>query len=490
MINGTDTLAVEPVSYESYRRAAVEALQEVRVRRRRRRWRAGVLAVVVLVLASVAGLIFRHGSPPAPPRANVAVKTTAAGSTIRLTAGRIDIGQLRSALVRRGDGGLLAPVGGGLQLDATLVVGTGARLDVDGTALFLRSDGTRVAHVFVDGGTARFQRDTVLSWTRGRTPDTDLTDGRAYIVATGRNAHLSFVGTTVGALGADGAHAGVTWENGASGQVLGSTFTSEYRGAYARQAGRLIVRHSTFTRAAENGLILDGVGAGSVVSRSTFRSNKSSGIEVDNSSGVRLSGLIASGNAFSGITLNTDRDVVIRGGVYSHNRLFGVALGSSVHTRVTGARAFSNGSGAQVNGGDASVVASFFSGNLQNGVFVSTDATTLVLRRNRLDHNEQAGLRIAAGGVTAVSNDIDTNQSGVVVDSRSPRLVLRNNTITGSSVDGVGLTAVSGSEVITGNKITDNAKSAISVPVKTDVNALLSANTLGGDQPDTRVRGK
>lgn len=457
----------------------------------RRRRREIAIAILLAAMVAAATAVWRQSTgAPVAVRARVTLATSSTGPVVTLTAGRIDILQLRAELLRRRSGGLLAPVaGGGFQLDATLTVNEGARLDVVATPLFLRSDAHRVARILVNGGRAAFQRDTILSWNDSGAADTNLADGRADIVARGATAQLSFTKSTVAALGANPENPGVSWRDGASGSITGSLFTNNFRGAYAYRAGNLTVQNSRFVHAEENGLLMYAVGPESTVSNSSFDDSLASGLEIDSSRAVRVTNVSAADNAFSGVVLRNDRQLQVNGGTLSANKLYGLVIGASAATAVTALRSFANGTGAQVNDGSCAVDHSFFSGNTQDGILVSTESTSFTMTNSRLDHNEQAGMWVAGGQVNALHNLFDSNHSGVFVHDLTPRVTLRNNAITRSSVDGIGLPSVSAGETIVGNTISDSAKAAFSVPTKADITALKQANTVPAGQPLVRIRG-
>ena len=447
-----------------------------------------VLAVVVIgVGALVAALVLSGGQAR---RAHVAVRAVGNHTEIDLTNGNTSIGELASTLAASKHAALLTSVsGGGWELRAVLVVGSRAQLTVKGTPLLMLSDNTTVARIIVAGGRAQFVATTVSSWTNAGQIDADLTDGRADIVAQGVGSSLQFDHAQIVGLGADTDDPGVSLRQGATGSIVHSSFVHCFRGLYAYKSGDLSVVHSSFRDNAENGALVLSPAARTDIESSAFSGNGANGLEVDNASHAVLRSVTSSTNRYSGISAHSDTDLAVSSSFVYENRISGVALTSSVRTTLTGVRIFANALGAQINGGTTVLEDSYVSANSANGVFTTGPSTVVTAHGNRFDHNGGGGLWIADGKVAASHNDFDSNRTGVEVNDTTPDVTLIDNSVTNSSLDGIGLITLPPASSITGNTISHSAKAAFSTSAKRNVAALLKANVVRSGQPKYRVRG-
>lgn len=257
---------------------------------------------------------------------------------------------------------------------------------------------------------------------------------------------------------------------------------------------------------AGGGVTVDGVGnvvggssasAGNVIS-----GNARSGVYVDSSStntavrhnfvGVGASGLVALGNARSGVDLGGD-DTVLVGNVISGNGTSGVEgyadvvrlFSNKIGTNAPGSAALGNADDGIDLGGEGVVVGgpkqgNLVSGNLGHGVNVS-GADGVVIQGNRIGTNASGLLPLGNGGMgvyatgsdaviggaaAGAGNTVAANGSdGIVTSSEGGQV--QNNIVGGGGVGmgnaGAGIQTFSGPSLITTNKVVGNGQSGIDV---------------------------
>jgi parallel beta-helix repeat protein len=451
---------------------------------RRSQWLLGGLVAVLLAVGVAFAL-----SPGSGKVAQVRVSTGADGERISLANGGITIGQLHDALRRDGHGALLTPVpGGGYELNASVFATAGATLSVSNTALLLHSDVHQQVTIVAQGGLVDLSRDTVTSWGDANAPDTDVSDGRSDLLAQGSGSSLILDHSTIAALGSATDGAAVVWRSGALGAATDTTFTSDYQGAFADQSGQVVIEGSSFARSEKTGLMLLDPGAGTAVSGSSFSNNAANGLEIDGGIGTVVSNMTASGNAFNGLALTGGTGVQVSGGSLSNSKDYGILATNVQRLSVSGVRSWANLTGAEIDGGTGVITGSFFSGNVNDGVFVTGPATALRLAGNRFDNNERAGFWIAGGTVTASGNQVDLNRTGISDVEIADQSTISNNLISASFLDGISLARPT-TGVVSGNTISGSAKAAFSFALKGDSSAVVTANHVLPGQPVTRIMG-
>jgi parallel beta-helix repeat protein len=178
----------------------------------------------------------------------------------------------------------------------------------------------------------------------------------------------------------------------------------------------------------------------------------------------------------------------VSGGSFSNSKDYGILASNVQRLSITGVRSWANLAGADIDGGTVVATRSFFSGNVNDGIFVTGPSTSLRLSRDRLDNNLRSGLWIAAGTVTAFGNLVDLNRTGITDVEAVDLSTIQNNRVLASSLDGIALqTPTTGT--VSGNTISGSAKAAFSFAVKGDSTVLLKANHVLPGQPVTRVIG-
>lgn len=459
--------------------------------RKRGHPRRNALALLV-ILAAVAAtgweLVNAH-SARGPVEATVSVTSTPGGPQVTLTNGSLDRDQLRSALQKSGHGSYFVPAAdGGFELTADLVVGKNAHLTIDKTALLLLSNASEHVRITAAAGWVSFSRDTIASWDNG-TVDTDLTDGRADVVADGAGSRLDFANSTISFLGANANDPGVSWRDSAVGAVVSSSFTNDFRGAYAYKSGRITVVGSTFATNAETGLLMLSPGADSTVKASVFDGNTSNGLEIDLATAPYVDQVEASNNSGAGIVIDNGSGARIAKSELHNNKQQGITLTGPTGAQITTSKIWSNATGVTISGGDAVIESTFLSGNINDGVYLTGPATKLALTDDRLDHNDRSGIYLADGHGTISGSLIDTNGSGIYVAAPDAWLVATGNNVEGSVKDGIALTGIA-HDTVTGNTVSKSGNAAFSVATKTNLTAMTKANTILKSKGETvsRVR--
>jgi hypothetical protein len=460
-------------------------------RRRLTRFQFIIILIVLVVAAAAAGLWWAKGRGHGTlPTAHVTVTTTGARTVVALTKGSDSLPQLRRALAHQGHAGLIASVpGGAVEVEATITVGRGGALGITKTALLLSSSGASPVELSAQGGRLDLLDDTVSSWTSGGTVATDAATGRPDLIATGRGAQLNITNCQVVGLGTNAASPGVSWTYGASGTVMDSHFSGDWRAASAFRSGPLTFTNSSFSRSLDDGALLIDPGAGTTIKDSTFDHNAQSGLDVDGTvRRLTLASDAADHNRVTGlVTRVVAGQVAVTGGLLYDNGQFGL---SAIGGRVTasGTKAWDNTTGFGIDGGTDSVHGVDLSGNKRDGMYVAGAGTTVTASSDRFDHNSRAGVWVNAGRVTLTGGLLDENDTGIRVEGTARSLRAIGNTITDNLKDGLALD-VSPSLDIRGNVIDDNGASAISTDKKTNLKPLFTHNSISHNQTATRIRG-
>lgn len=330
-------------------------------------------------------------------------------------------------------------VGEAVLVTASIEVPAGARLVVDAAQtpdVRLTSSAAGFATVIARGGGIDLvgtsgQPLALTSWDPGRSSnDTDLSDGRAFVLALG--ARMDVTHADVGYLGfGTGTSSGLAWRGQpataltphapAGGEVTGSTLHDSWFGAYASGAQGM--------RWADN----------------TFEDNGGYGLDLrDGSSGFVVEGNTAQRNGRHGFILarNSD-DNALRTNVARDNRGHGFLIndGGSEDTVA----------GALLPSDDNELVANTASGNDGSGIEIAGGTGTRV-SDNVLEDNH-VGVRIRDGASVTVAGNVvsDSRLYGLDVLEGDGDVVLTGNTVTGGYA-GVSL-ARPASAALRGNEI-------------------------------------
>lgn len=459
-------------------------------RRRTRRRRAVAIGVVGVLGVVVAGYFsgITSGSKPPPP-AHLAVRELASGAVVTLTGGTDDLPTLERSLRQAGRGGLLRTVtGGAVEANASIDIGRGATLTITRTALLLRSAPRLYVRLKVVGGTLDLRQDTVTSWTSAGTIDSNQQASRPDITATGRRSVLDIDATQVVGLGAKKGYPGLTWRAGASGTVVDSQFTHDWRCGYAYRSGPLSITGSSFSDCGENGLVLASPGAGTSIVDSNFSGSAGSGLAVTGSvRDLTLTGDTAASDRVDGFDISQAAGAVtVAGGTFHGDGQDGILVASGRVT-VTGAKAWSNQVGVFFDGGSSTVTGTDLSANTMDGIRVDGPHTKVTATTDRLDNNSRSGLWVSDGNVSVMSTSSTENLTGMEVNGIGQYFHAVSDTISDNVKDGVALDTVKG-VAVRGSTIDKNGDSGLSAPKGVDVAPLLKGNRLADNGTETRIK--
>ena len=436
-------------------------------RRRRRLAAAGVALLGMTLLGAAAGHLVAR--PPAE-RGRYGIREVAGGERLELLGGRMDLPALAEALARDGRPDILARRDGAWLLSRSLVIRPGASLEVGKATLRLRSEPNRFVGLEARGGRLEITDSTVTSWAPGAArPDDRADDGRAWVLARD-GAVMDVLGSRLEQLGYDQTErSGVAWRTSTtSGRIQRSTFAGNWNGVYLQGSRNLHVEDSVFRHNARHGMVL---AAG--CSNATVRGNQSYA------------------NAGHGmVVVQGSNDVTLAGNEVHDNQQTGIDVNNSLRLRVTGNVVYGNDVGLHVRGRARSVVAEAnrLTANRLDGLRVSSGATQVTASRNLIDFNLRAGVFIAQGSAEiGPANRLLDNEMGVWLSSDAHGTAVMDNSIEANVLDGVHL---AGSRVglVRGNTIRANRKAAFSVAFKGSARPFLTENRVAGNPARERVR--
>lgn len=449
---------------------------------RRRRRRVAVLAVVAAggaagTYAATSGV--GAGDQP-PTTASVAVETVdGLGRAIVVRQGTVGIGDLaaRQELLAID---AIAADDDGVDVLMPLVVTDGGRLEVRGTQIRLRSDAEASVPIQVDGGSLHVFRAEIVAWD-GEGPDTDPSDGRAWISVAG--SQLEVRASTIRSLGsAEPGRLGLEVGSGSTGRLEDLQIQDPYVGLHlsgalaelavddvdvfgAHLAGFELASASGVT--IRSSLAADGVKDGFVLSGRTAE--------------VSVTGSDAAGNGASGFAVDgAAGSVELAGNRSFRNRGPGISIANTRGVTARGNRVWANSGGIALAGANAAseVTDNEISGNRGSGIDVGSPGTTVAIAGNVVDHNE-VGVTITNGSVELRSNTITANGTGVAVLDSSPAATVVDNTIDGNYDAGIRLVSDHGLEV-TGNSLLGNTNAAFVVDIAGSAQGYLPANRAEG----------
>jgi parallel beta-helix repeat protein len=350
------------------------------------------------------------------------------------------------------------------------VIRPGASLEVDKATLRLRSEPNRLVGLEARGGRLEIADSTVTSWAPGAArPDDRADDGRAWVLARD-GAVMDVRDSRMEQLGYDQTErSGVAWRTATtSGTIQRSTFAGNWNGVYLQGSRNLHVEDSVFRHNARHGMVL---AAG--CSNATVRGNQSYA------------------NAGHGmVVVQGSNDVTLAGNEVHDNQQTGIDVNNSLRLRLTGNVVYGNDIGLHVRGRARSVVAEAnrLTANRLDGLRVSSGATQVSVSRNLIDFNLRAGVFVATGSAEiGPANRLLDNEMGVWLSSDAQGTAVMDNSIEANVLDGVHL---AGSRVglVRGNTIRANRKAAFSVAVKGSARPFLTENRVAGNPARERVR--
>ena len=281
-------------------------------------------------------------------------------------------------------------------LSRSLVIRPGASLEVGKATLRLRSEPNRFVGLEARGGRLEITDSTVTSWAPGTArPDDRADDGRAWVLARD-GAVMDVLDSRMEQLGYDHTErSGVAWRTATtSGTIQRSTFAGNWNGVYLQGSRNLHVEDSAFRHNARHGLVL-AVGC----SNATVRGNQSYA------------------NAGHGmVVFQGSNDVTLTANEVHDNQRSGIDVDSSLRLRLTGNVVYGNDIGLHVRGRARSVVAEAnrLTANRLDGLRVSSGAAQVTASRNLIDFNRRAGVFIAHGTAEiGPANRLLDNEMGI-----------------------------------------------------------------------------
>ena len=351
--------------------------------RRRRRLTVGLLVLAgVGLLGTAAGLVLAHARAPAE-RGRYAVRQVEGSERVELLAGRIDLPALAEALARDGRANILARRDGAWLLTRTLTVRRGASLTVGGATLRLLSEPRRFAGLEARGGRLEIVDSTVTSWSasRGR-PDAEVGDGRAWVLARD-GSMMNVRNSRMELLGYDRAERyGVSWRTRAtSGAIDRSVFTGNFYGAYMHGIAAMAVTGSVIEKSHRYGLDPHSGSRNLHIENNIFRHNGKHGmILAVGCSNATVRGNQSYANAGHGIVVfEGSNDATLSGNEVHDNKLSGIDVNNSLRLRLTGNVVYGNDIGLHVHGRSRSVTADAnrLTANRVDGLRVATGASAV-----------------------------------------------------------------------------------------------------------------
>ena len=341
-------------------------------------------------------------------------------------------------------------VDGSLLVKLPILVGRGATLIVNRSttpALHLLSAPDAYAHITAVEATLQFIGGPFLPLTvtsrntATGTPDEDLTDGRAYIRATG--SRMDFAHTQVSRLGFMlGESSGVAWMTRtvapSTGGARDSSFTANYFGAYASGAQGLIISRSQFNDNLVYGFDPHTRTVNTVVEHSVAARNGRHGfIFSDDCHDNVIRDTQAYLNGGAGFMIDDGRDDGAAELLASNRNTFERIVARD-----------NAGTGIVIEGGSANSVRHSQVDNSPVGIWVKNAASDTTVIDTSITNSEQAGLRLnPETSATSITNSsIAAGAIGVAIDGA---LATRLTDVTIADASVAGITLARGSEEIT-----------------------------------------
>ncbi|MBW3611433.1 MAG: right-handed parallel beta-helix repeat-containing protein [Actinobacteria bacterium] len=400
----------------------------------------------------------------APPQARLTVERTGLTSEMAVVGpGTIDLAGLAGQARALGRPDVLEQVASDIYLlSMPMTVGAGGRVELAGTELRMLSPPGSFVGLEARGGELMLRDATVASWdpaTNG--PDTDVADGRAYILARD-GGRLDVVDSSVSMLGYDAFERyGISWRTaGTEGLIDGSTFTGNYYGAYMHGVEPMQISDSVIQDSVTYGLDPHSGSRNFTIVGNTFRNNGKHGmILAEDCTGAVVRDNDSYGNAEHGmVVFSGSDDVVVEGNRLHDNGLSGISVNGSARVSVRDNEIWANTTGITVQDEaiDSRIENNRVSGNREDGVLISSEGSTATVVANRLDHNGRAGVWVSDGQATiGPDNRIARNESGVRLVDETPSVRVFDNLLVENYKDGFSL-VVSDGLVINGNRIVGN----------------------------------
>jgi parallel beta-helix repeat protein len=196
-------------------------------------------------------------------------------------------------------------------------------------------------------------------------------------------------------------------------------------------------------------------------------------------------------NAGHGIVVfEGSNDATLSGNEVHDNKLSGIDVNNSLRLRLTGNVVYGNDIGLHVHGRSRSVTAdgNRLTANRADGLRVATGASAVTAARNLIDFNHRAGVFVAEGTARiGPANRLLDNEMGVWLSSDAAGTAVLDNSIEANVLDGVHLAGLRVG-LVRGNTIRANRKAAFSVATRGTASLFLAGNRLAGNPEKERVR--
>lgn len=460
---------------------------------------------------------------------------TASPSTINVT-GDGAVVTLQSIQERLGaqntNGALLEDKGNNVWLlKANLKLEKGVTLNLNPdtvTTLQLRSqagisgtvDYNRFVYLRTSNGVVNIDGVEIVGWDTDRNaPDTNATDGRAFIVAKFgaelniNNATLSYLGMSVGKTD----ERGVTWDSASavsasgivstlvSGQVVNSKFHHNYVGAQVVEAGDVTFANSEFRENLLYGFYVRDNSRDIVLENSTITANGLHGVMVERGcteiilrkNTVSANGsrgiLITQGSAGGTVAPVPSTANVVDGNTVDGNRASGIHILGSNNNEVLNNVLTNNEIGVNVSDGSTgnNVHHNSASTNLKHGFQVDQTANGNTFAGNTATQNTGTGIYVLSSSNTLDSNLVTGNrEQGIYLNPKDGAALQANqlisNTITGNTKSGVEITKALNTE-LRRNRIEGNTSHGIYLNTEAVGTKIMNNIIVGNNEYGIRV---
>lgn len=295
-------------------------------------------------------------------------------------------------------------------LRSKLYVSEGVTLVLDGAEvarLKIASSANGFSYIRSQHGRILINHTSVTSWDESlQAPDTDISDGRAFIVAYG-SGRMDVQHSDIGYLGFPlevakqyqdfGGNYGLSWklQNGTfgryamAGNVTGNRVHHNYFGLYAYGASGMLITENEFFENLEYGIDPHDDSNNLIIENNFVHDNGNHGII--GSKRVRYSTIRSNrsvNNRLHGIMLDKDTDYLLVENNTVSGNVNGITLADSHHNLVRNNRIVANRFGIRASIGSSK---NTFSGNTisrnERGVFLYEDAQRNIIRDNTIAEN-------------------------------------------------------------------------------------------------------
>lgn len=440
-----------------------------------------VLALVLSVLAGVAAadatVVRRIAAQVGLPLSDAPPVIRIDDATVEIAGGTATLADVARVAEARGASHVVGPVRDGWDVHADIHVLGGARLDVHDVVV-------RSTHgIESRGGEIDVRGAELIGWDATRAsgggPDTDPTDGRAWLAARD-GGRLDITDSRLRHLGGgQDAQTGVSWTGpDTRGRLSGSRLDDVHTvslheagevsidgtdvrrsvgdGVRQRGGGPVSIDGLSVVDPGGDGIRLEGVRGGTVADAIVSRARGAGVAVLDDSVGVTLHDSEVHGGRGAGVVVHDTQGVVLRDNVVYDNEFGIVVEGAALRSTVTANRVAANAA---------------------EGVFVRNAAEDTVVRGNHIDRNGRAGVALVAADAAMTSNVVELNADGVRLGDRRSTGAIVDNRITGNIEDGIDLPE-GYTLPVRDNVIADNRRGAFSVLTAGRSDAVAADNTL------------